>query len=1087
LLVSVDPFIFDNQAVITARFILAIKFTKGRYKMIKIQKTLKFFINAILLITLNFANLGSGATAMAASADQAVIPGGQQANILAKHPSASLNSAPLMFIENVGQWSALDSGARFQVRGTNSTIWLSEDAVWVTLLEEPAADPTAKSKGGSRLAALKGGDASALASSQKGINLKISYPGANPHPRLEAFNRLDTHVSYFIGNDPSQWHADVPVWGGVRYKDLYPGIDLEISGENGQLAQRLVLRQRAQLDSVQLRVDGADSLSLDGNQLRLETALGTYTLPLLQLPGTGTVKLLNPKVLGGQVISPFADPQAKAADVTIQSGASDLLYSTFLGGIKDEYSYNIAVDVTGAVYVAGSTFSPNFPTGAGFFDPIFGGSSDAFVAKLNPSGSALTYVTFLGGSGMDEGNAIAINVAGAAFIVGDTESYNFPTTSAAFDKTANGSFDIYIAKLNPLGSALMYATYLGGSEMDLGSGLAVDAIGAAYILGTTFSPDFPATPGAFDTSLNEAGVIGIDNLVVKINVSGSALSYATYLGGSNAEFGYSIVIDRQGSAYITGSTDSSDFPVTPGAFSTDFKGSYEDAFVTKLNASGSALTYSTFLGGTGDNIETGVDIAVDPSGEVFVAGYTDSIDFPVTPGAFDTSFNSIGGGSFNDDVFVAKLNATGSALIYATYLGGQASEEAEGLVIDSSGAAYIIGYTRSTDFPTTPGAFDTGYNGGYDDGFVVKLNPGGSGLAYATLLGGSQNDAGGAIAINSNNVAYIAGETSSSDFPVTSGAFDTSQNGSFDAFIAKLAVGGTPTKVASILRTDPNPSIAASLRFTVNFSEAVSGVDPADFSLTATGITGAAVTGVSGSGTKYIVTVSTGSGFGSLSLNLIDNDTIIDLAGNALGGTGPGNGNFSAGSKYTLDRNNQFTSAAALDGWMLESAENTNLGNAIQATTVLVLGDDAANKQYRALLSFPTSGVPDNATIVNVTLKIKKGGVVGTDPFTSHGSLWADIRKGFFGTLPALQAADFQAPPSGAAGVFSAVSGAPGWYQLVLTAANYKYINLAGTTQFRLRFATDDNNDHGADYAWFYAGEAAADSRPVLIVDYTLP
>ena len=295
-------------------------------------------------------------------------------------------------------------------------------------------------------------------------------------------------------------------------------------------------------------------------------------------------------------------------------------------------------------------------------------------------------------------------------------------------------------------------------------------------------------------------------------------------------------------------------------------------------------------------------------------------------------------------------------------------------------------------------------------------------------------------------------------------------------------------KITSIARLDANPSTAASLRFTVNFSEAVTGVDPADFKLTATGITGAAVTGVSGTGAARIVTIKTGTGVGTLRLDVLDNDSIRDSVGNCLGGTGLGNGNFTAGQKYTLDRNNQFTSIAAQDGWVLETAENSAKGGVLNATTNLLIGDDVANKQYLSLLSFNTTSLPDNATIVRITLKIRKAGMTGTDPFTTHGTLVADIQKGFFGTSSVLQPADFQAAASkNTAGTFTAVSGLPGWYRLVLGASNSPYINKIGLTQFRLRFTSDDNNDRGADYVSFFAGEAVAANRPLLIVEYTLP
>ncbi len=327
----------------------------------------------------------------------------------------------------------------------------------------------------------------------------------------------------------------------------------------------------------------------------------------------------------------------------------------------------------------------------------------------------------------------------------------------------------------------------------------------------------------------------------------------------------------------------------------------------------------------------------------------------------------------------------------------------------------------------------------------------------------------------------------------------------FDADIVKLIGGSdslnilvsldtasTPPLPTSVVRASANLSSATSVKFTVNFSEAVTGVDKKDFSLTAPGLTGASVSTVSGSGATRTVTVSTGSGHGTLRLDVVDDDTIRDSAGNPLGGTGAGNGNYTSGQKYTIDRDNQFRSAAAQDGWVLEAAETTSetggKGGSLAATGTLRVGDNSANEQYRSLLYFDTADLPDDATITKVTLKIRRAGVTGTDPFTTHGSLLADIKKGTFGASP-LEIDDFQATASKTnIGHFSAVSGSTGWYQLALGSTNYKYINKSGVTQFRLRFTKDNNDDHGADYVSFYAGSATtASNRPLLIIEYTQP
>jgi len=706
--------------------------------------------------------------------------------------STALRNAPVMFIENVGQFA---EGARFQVRGDLGTMWLAEDAIWVTVLEKPSSpQPPSPNlgEGGAFLPSPKfGRGAGGEDQPCKGVNLRLTFPGANPYPRIEPFDRLDTVVSYFIGNDPAKWHPDVPVWGGVRYKDLYPDIDLEITSENSRMVQRLVAKPGADLNAVRLRVEGVDAIDLlpspaasgrgaGGETLRLTTAVGEFTLPLLQAVTADGSPLpraeKGPEVQANEVIAPFSSAPLLPSRSAQTAGASDLLYATFLGGSGDDDGYGIAVDPSGTAYVTGWTGSSDFPTTPGAFDTSYNGY-DAFVVKLNAAGSALTYATFLGGGHDDAGKGIAVDSSGAAYVTGLTDSSDLPTTPGAFDTTYNGGRDAFVVKLNPAGSGLAYATFLGGSHWDVGLGIAVDGGGSAYVTGGTESSDLPTTPGAFDTTYN-----GYDDVFVsKLNPAGSALVYATFLGGSySGEQGWGIAVDSSGAAYVTGWTGSSDFPTTPGAFDTTLNGG--DAFVARLNPAGSGLAYATFLGGSYSG-EQGWGIAVDPSGAAYVTGETWSSDFPTTPGAFDTSFNGRG------DAFVVKLNAAGSALTYATFLGGGHDDEGEGIAVDSSGAAYVTGWTSSSDFPTTPGAFDTSFNGDYD-AFVVKLNAAGSALTYATFLGGSGFDEGYGIAVDSSGAAYVTGYTESSDFPTTPGAFDTSHNGHEDAFVAKLGMGG---------------------------------------------------------------------------------------------------------------------------------------------------------------------------------------------------------------------------------------------------------------------------------------------------------
>jgi hypothetical protein len=397
----------------------------------------------------------------------------------------------------------------------------------------------------------------------------------------------------------------------------------------------------------------------------------------------------------------------------LNASGSALVYSTYLGGSSGDFASEIAVDSAGNAFVSGTSQSADFPTTLGAFNTSFRGGSDAFVTKLNTNGSVLVYSTYLGGYGEDASYGVAVDQVGNAFLSGDTQSPDFPTTAGAFDTSFNGNagtFDTFVSKLNAAGSALVYSTYLGGSDLDRAfGGIAVDSAGNAFVSGYTDSTDFPTTAGAFDTSPN-----GFDDVyVTKLNPSGTALIYSTFLGGSNSDRAFGIAVDLAGSSLVTGHTQSSNFPTTPGAFDTS-KNENLDAFVAKLDAAGSALVYSTYLGGAGTDGAS--KIAVDAAGNAFLSGSTYSSNFPTTADAFDTSLNRRGA-----DAFFTKLNETGSALDYSTYIGGSFEDSAFGVAVDSVGSAYLGGFTQSINFPTTAGAFSTSYNG-YGDAFVTKFS-----------------------------------------------------------------------------------------------------------------------------------------------------------------------------------------------------------------------------------------------------------------------------------------------------------------------------------------------------------------------------
>jgi hypothetical protein len=606
--------------------------------------------------------------------------------------------------------------------------------------------------------------------------------------------RLPGTANYFIGNDPAGWKTNVPTFSRVRYSDVYPGVDLVYHGENGQIEYDFVVAAGADPSLIRLELAGADTIRLDESSgLRLQVTGGELSQPqpaLYQMRDgqriavDGGYRLLNDDATGfwagthDASLPLFIDPV--------------LAYSTYLGGSSNDLGGSIAIDGSGNAYITGSAASTNFPTTSGAFQTNLHGVQNAFVAKLNSTGTALVYSTYLGGSNEEFPGSIAVDGSGNAYVTGTTMSTNFPTTAGAFQTTLAGTENAFVTKINSTGTALVYSTYLGGNSTDVGNSIAVEGSGNAYVTGSTTSTNFPTTSGAFQTFLSGS----LAAYATKLNNTGSALIYSSYLGGSNQDYGSGIAIDGGGNAYITGGTKSANFPTTAGAFQTTF-GGFQDAFVSKLNSNGSALAYSTYLGGIGnDSADT---LAVDASGNAYVVGLTFSSDFPTTVGAFQTSLSG------TNDVFVTKVDSAGTALVYSTYLGGNREDFPGTIAVDTGGEAYVVGYTTSRNFPTTTGAFQTIYGGGASDVFVSKLNGTGAALVYSTYLGGRNDDFGGGIAIDGSGNAYVTGYTTSTNFPTTAGVFQTTNRGSENAFISKFMFSSNS---ATTLTSAPNPSTA---------------------------------------------------------------------------------------------------------------------------------------------------------------------------------------------------------------------------------------------------------------------------------------
>jgi hypothetical protein len=648
----------------------------------------------------------------------------------------------------------------------------------------------------------------------------MQLAGSNPMAQAVGSDQLITKSNYLSGPDPSRWIANVPNYGQVSYEDVYPGIGVDYHGNQGRLEYDFTVHPGASPSTIQLQFQGQQGMTVDGQgNLALQTAAGPFVekAPVayqVNVDGSHTA-VTSHYVLEGNGQVGFA---VGAYDPTKTLVIDPVLsYSTYLGN----FGFAIAVDSSGDSYVTGKN----------------GGG--AFVAKLNPSGTALVYQTYLG-SGNGVGYGIAVDGAGDAYVTGAGAS-NFPTTPNAFSQSGNG----FVSVLNSTGSGLIYSTLLPG-VIGVGAfyqyssgGIAVDSAGNAYVTGPAGS-GLPTTSTAFQGT---DGGSGTNAFLAKFNpaLSGTAsLVYCTYLGGSSTsgalggDLGTGVAVDGSGNAYVTGQTVSSNFPTTPGAFQTTYGGN-GDAFVAKINPSlsgAASLVYSTYLGGSGtDGLDavdtfysksaggfylftpTGPGIAVDSSGNAFVGGFTSSTNFPTTAGAYETRI-----GSGHGVAFVTKLNPTGSQLVYSTYLGVNSTKntfidavttQVTGIAVDASGNAHVTGLTRSTSFPLVNPLQKNLKGSGTADAFVSTLNAAGSGLLFSTYLGGSGDDFGQGIAVDGSGNTYVTGITSSSDFPTTAGAYQSSFGGDWDGFVAKISPsssGPAAPVVASPSATSPAPA-----------------------------------------------------------------------------------------------------------------------------------------------------------------------------------------------------------------------------------------------------------------------------------------
>jgi Beta-propeller repeat/Abnormal spindle-like microcephaly-assoc'd, ASPM-SPD-2-Hydin len=699
---------------------------------------------------------------------------------------------PMSFEINQGQTSP---EVRFLSRGTGYQLFLTADQA---VMMVGGTSPKDRHRPGQR---------SPQTPSPASL-LRMKLIGSNPSTRVEGKDQLEGKSNYFIGNDPAKWRTNVAQFARVQYHDVYPGVDLVYYGNQGQLEHDFVIAPGADLNRIRLSVDGATKLAIDDQgSLRMKLANSDLQLkkPIVyqEIAGTrrevrGQYSLVNNEVSFS--VGEYDKRYALVIDPV-------LTYSTFLGGTGDEGGPNvsIAVDSAGNAYVAGDTRSFDYPITTGSVQTGFGGSpsicdqffpsvcGDAMITKINPAGTAIVYSTYLGGNNADAIYGLVVDAGGNVYVSGLTESTNFPVTPGAFQQTFGGANcpgyetcgDAFVTKINSAGSALVYSTYLGGSDNEYSEGLAVDSAGNAYVTGPTLSLDFPTTPGVFQPAYGGSG----DGFVTKLNAVGSKLLYSSYLGGSSGDQGFDIKVDAAGRAYIAGETSSVDFPITTTAYQSHVVGD-DDVFATVVSANGAKLVYSTYLGGSGKDWAYGSSL--DASGNYYLTGFTASSDFPVTPGASQTTF---GGGICNtwygancSDAFIAKLSTAKSgaaSLVYSTYLGGSKEDQAASIAVDSQGDAYVAGWSASVDFPLVSPI--QALNHGQDDVMVAKLDPTGSTLLYSTFLGGSNFEIASWIALDQTGNAYVAGYTQSTDFPTTARVFQpTFAGGKNDLFVVKL-------------------------------------------------------------------------------------------------------------------------------------------------------------------------------------------------------------------------------------------------------------------------------------------------------------
>jgi hypothetical protein len=782
----------------------------------------------------------------------------------------------------------------------------------------------------------------------KAVSFGMRTVGGNPDAVMTASGKLPGAVSSFVG-DRSQWRVGMPAYATVRVGQVYPGIDLVYTGNQRQVEYDFVVAPGADPSRIRMAFEGLQGSSLDADGgLRMATRLGDLrkSRPTLY------------QVVGGkrvQVAGGFRPIPGRAGEYGFRVGSYDrsrrlvidpvFEYSTFSGAGGADVGGGIAVNAAGEAYFTGNTASGGYPVTVGAFDVTYNLNTDAFVTKLNAAGSAQVYSAFLGGAGPDDGVGITLDDTGAAYVVGRTASPNFPTNAGAVQSVfAGGLTDGFITKVDPSGASLAFSTYLGGSGDDGCTAVAVSMNHAPYVTGYARSANFPITAGAFDTSWNGH----YDAFVAVLTPNGGSLVGSTYLGGNAEDSGMGIgLIDNV--PIISGYTESPQFPTSQGAFQTARLGP-SDAFCARFTADLTGAQYITLVGGSGADI--GAGMAINSKQEAAFTGYTESADFPVQAGSYQTTLKGV------RDAIVVQVGSTGTTLMGSSYLGGDAADEGHAIVLDSQ--AYVVaGTTGSSNFPTTLGAAQPAFKGG-SDAFVTRIWAPCTGVPYSTYVGGAQQDEGNGLAIDTTGAVYLSGTTISAGFPVTVGAFQTTIGGSSDAYVVKLRTFGLA--VVTVLPALGKPGAASALQASLNRAS-----DGA-------AIVGA-ILGYTLDGSSIGSATTTATGLASLSVLVTDAMAVgvhpigVSFAGDADFGPTASNGvltvSQAATALYVPDRTQIITLPVALKAWLKRTTDGgwlvgRSVAFAVDGTSVGSATTDAGGQ---AVLTWVVTGGPATRTI----------------------------------------------------------------------------------------------------------------------------